>query len=167
MYNNILYPTDGSPGAEAALTHCQQLAQAFGATVHVLYVAERLEPHGLSGDVEVKKQQGMVGDPKGRESGMGGDRKKRREVRADIQAYASSLVEGVEEHFENVETKTEVKEGVPYEVILNYAETHDIDLILMGTHGRTGLERYLIGSVTEKVLRMSDVPVLTVRQAEA
>ncbi|MFP4229272.1 MAG: universal stress protein [Salinivenus sp.] len=166
MYNHILYPTDGSPGAGAALAHCQHLAQAFGATVHVLYVAERLGPHGLGGDVEVKKQQGMVGDPKGGESGMVGDRKKRREVRADIKAYASSLVESVDDQFEDVETRTEVKEGTPYKVILDYAETHDIDLILMGTHGRTGFERYLIGSVTEKVVRMSDVPVLTVRQAE-
>lgn len=166
MYKNILYPTDGSAGAEAALTHCQNLAQAFGATVHVLYVAEQMTPHGLSGDVEVKKQQGMVGDPKGGKAGMVGDRKKSEEIRASLKEYGTALVKEVTDHLDNVQTQTDVKEGVPYEVILDHAKTHDIDLILMGTHGRTGLDRYLIGSVTEKVVRMSDVPVLTVRRDE-
>jgi nucleotide-binding universal stress UspA family protein len=46
--------------------------------------------------------------------------------------------------------------------ILDYAETEDIDLIVMGTHSRTGLDRYLLGSVTEKVVRTADVPVVTV-----
>ncbi len=167
MYDNILYPTDGSTGAEAALAHCRSLAETYGAIVHVLYVAERVEPHGLGGDVEVKHQRGMVGDPKGEGPGMVGDRKKRDEIRSDIEEYGTSLVDTVADQLGDVRTQTAVQGGSPFEVILDYAETHEIDLVVMGTHGRSGLDRYLLGSVTEKVIRMSDVPVLTVRTNEA
>jgi nucleotide-binding universal stress UspA family protein len=51
-------------------------------------------------------------------------------------------------------------------VILRYADEADADLVVMGTHGRTGVERYLLGSVAEKVVRLSDVPVMTVRADE-
>ncbi len=165
MYSHILYPTDGSTGAEAALEHGRNLAQTYGATVHVLYVADR-QPHGLGTDPEVKSHGGMVGNPKGGGPGMVGVRKKSDEMLASIQAYGQKLVDHVAEQFEDVTVQTEVKQGIPYKIILDYASAQDIDLIVMGTHGRTGLDRYLIGSVAEKVVRMSDVPVLTVRQRE-
>ena len=60
-----------------------------------------------------------------------------------------------------------VAQGAPHRAILDYADEHDIDMIVMGTHGRTGLPRYLLGSVTEKIVRLSDAPVLTVRRAES
>jgi nucleotide-binding universal stress UspA family protein len=56
-----------------------------------------------------------------------------------------------------------VAQGTPHQAILDYIGEHDIDLVVMGTHGRTGLDRYLLGSITEKVVRLSDAPVLTVR----
>ena len=49
------------------------------------------------------------------------------------------------------------------QVIQTYIDDHDIDLVVVGTHGRTGLDRYLLGSVTEQLVRTSSVPVLTVR----
>jgi nucleotide-binding universal stress UspA family protein len=55
-----------------------------------------------------------------------------------------------------------VAQGTPHQAILEYVDYHDIDLVVMGTHGRTGLDRYLMGSVTENVVRLSDAPVLTV-----
>jgi nucleotide-binding universal stress UspA family protein len=58
---------------------------------------------------------------------------------------------------------TGVVTGDPTETILDYADDHDVDVISMGTHGRTGLDRYVAGSVTERVVRLADVPVLTVR----
>jgi len=63
-----------------------------------------------------------------------------------------------------VETATE--QGIPRDVILDYADGADVDMIVMATHGRTGLEHYLIGSVTEKIVRRSPVPVVTVRSAD-
>lgn len=66
----------------------------------------------------------------------------------------------------DVPVETAVLEGRPYEEILEYAEEVDVDMIVMGTEGRSGLDRFMLGSVTERVLRTSDVPVLAVRLAE-
>ncbi len=66
----------------------------------------------------------------------------------------------------DVPVQTAVLEGRPYEEILEYAEEVDVDMIVMGTEGRSGLDRFMLGSVTERVLRTSDVPVLAVRLAE-
>jgi nucleotide-binding universal stress UspA family protein len=55
---------------------------------------------------------------------------------------------------------------MPYQSIQNYVEDNAVDLVVMGTHGRTGLDRYLLGSVTEKLVRTSPVPVLSVRIPE-
>ncbi|WP_181691859.1 universal stress protein [Natronomonas sp. LN261] len=167
MYTDILYPTDGSDGAEAALDNCRDLAETYDATVHVLYVAERSEPHGLASDTEVMGRGGMVGDPEGSGQGMVGDRTKDEEIRAAVEAHGTTLVEEAADRLGGVETQTAVREGNPFEVILDYADAHDVDVIIMGTHGRTGLDRYLLGSVAEKVVRMSDVPVLTVREETA
>lgn len=58
---------------------------------------------------------------------------------------------------------TSVEYGIPHEVILEYCTDEGIDMVVMGTKGRTGLDRVLVGSVTERVVRMADVPVVTVR----
>jgi len=62
-----------------------------------------------------------------------------------------------------VSVVSEIISGSPHKQLIDYAERHGIDLIVMGTHGRTGLDRYLLGSVTERVVRTADMPVLTVR----
>ncbi|ARS91125.1 universal stress protein [Natrarchaeobaculum aegyptiacum] len=62
-----------------------------------------------------------------------------------------------------LETVTAVERGVPHEEILAYVADNDVDMIVMGTQGRTGLDRVLLGSVAERVLRLADVPVVTVR----
>ncbi|WP_227380071.1 universal stress protein [Haladaptatus halobius] len=61
-----------------------------------------------------------------------------------------------------IDTKTAVRRGIPQDAILVYADEHNIDIIVMGTHGRTGVKRALMGSVTETVVRHADIPVLTV-----
>jgi nucleotide-binding universal stress UspA family protein len=61
---------------------------------------------------------------------------------------------------------TEIVEGNPYKEILEYVAEHDIDMIIMGTHGRSGLDRVVMGSVAERVVRRSPVPVLTVRDED-
>lgn len=59
-----------------------------------------------------------------------------------------------------------IVEGNPHEEILEYVSEHDIDMVVMGTHGRTGIDRVVMGSVAERVVRQSPVPVLTVRGKE-
>ena len=62
------------------------------------------------------------------------------------------------------EVRTATPTGVPHRQILDYADEHGVDVIVMGTHGRAGLQRYLLGSVAGNVVRSSTVPVMTVRQ---
>lgn len=66
----------------------------------------------------------------------------------------------------DVPVRTALLEGRPYEEILEYADEVGVDLIVMGTEGRSGLDRFMIGSVTERVLRTTDVPVLAIRLSE-
>ena len=61
----------------------------------------------------------------------------------------------------------QVQQGVPYREILDMAHTQQVDLIVMGTHGRTGLEHFFLGSVAEKVVRLAPCPVMVTRQPEA
>jgi nucleotide-binding universal stress UspA family protein len=163
MYENILYPTDGSGGAEAAVAHVEELAEAYDATVHVLTVIET--PHvvgGMAGETD-DESQGMSSNPSGTGGGMASGPQSADDVRTEREESALAVVTEAAESFGDVETVTDMRIGSPYENVIEYAEENDIDLIVMGTHGRTGLDRYLLGSVTEKVVRMSDVPVVTVR----
>jgi len=166
MYKNILYPTDGSEAADAVVAHCRSLAETYDSTVHVLYVAEH-QPFGLAQDLPKETSGGMVGQPAGERSGMRGVRETSEEVLARLEDHGHSITDHMADQFSSLSVQTSVKKGKPYKAILDYAQTHAIDLIVMGTHGRSGLDRYLLGSVTEKVIRMSDVPVLTVRQKPA
>jgi nucleotide-binding universal stress UspA family protein len=133
-YDKILVPTDGSPGATAAVEHGIAIAERLGAAVRVLCVIE--DERGLP----------PVGDP--------------------LRDEAVEVLEAVSERAadRNVTLTTHVQPGTPHEVINEFVSAHGIDLITMGTHGRSGIRRHLLGSVTERVLRTSDAPVLTVRQ---
>ena len=134
MFDNILVPTDGSDCAQAAVGYAEDLARRYDATVHALCVADsRLLENAPHYD-EVKKE---------------------REATAERTCNDLSAA--------GIQVERAVRTDVPHEAILRYARAHDIDLVVMGTHGRTGVERFLLGSVTEKVLRLSDVPVLTVK----
>jgi nucleotide-binding universal stress UspA family protein len=170
MYDRILYPTDGSAGADVALAHVRELATRYDATVHVLHVVNsrylgyegRGRP-GMLGEKGDERRSGMVGgDSGGERSGMVGSDPD--ELRTEIREHAQAIVDDVEGRCGEIETVCEIRVGNPHQIILDYAERHDIDVIVMGTHGREGLDRYLLGSVAEKVVRMSDVPVVTVRR---
>ncbi|TYL39045.1 universal stress protein [Natronococcus pandeyae] len=175
MYTDILFPTDGSSGASAAIEHARDLAEQYDATVHVLHVVNssyigytgdddsEKSPSGMLGGLSDETQSGMLGgDSDETRSGMlGGDHE---DLRDEVRERAVEIVEEVERQFEGVETEGIVHVGEPYQVILAYADHADIDLVVMGTHGRRGVDRYLLGSVTEKVVRVSDVPVVTVRK---
>ena len=130
----ILVPTDGSESADAALDHAISLAAAADAEIHLLSV---VNPYVLSTVTE------------------------RKEVEAEFEAVVEDAATRVREA--GVDVRTTVEAGFPHEEILNAIEDGGIDLVAMGTHGRSGLQRYVIGSVAEKTVRLSPVPVLTVR----
>jgi len=168
MYDTILYPTDGSAGSEAALDHVAELAGTYGATVHVLHAVDSSAHLGLGigGDPKAEDAPGMVGHPDGDGPGMVGERDRVEHLRERMEEQGETLVEEVTSQLADVDTEAVVRGGDPHQIIIDYAEEIDADLIVMGTHGRTGIDRYLLGSVAEKVVRLSDVPVVTVRREE-
>ena len=138
MYDRILVPTDGSDGTRGAVEHAIDLALRYDAALHTLYVVETsaLAGEDVPGPLQALEDAGenAIDDVIGQAEAAGVD---------SIEAS--------------------VARGAPHRVILEYVADNDVDLVVMGTHGRTDVERYLLGSVTEKVVRLSDVPVLTVR----
>lgn len=165
MYSEILYPTDGSEGATVALDNSRDLAETYDARVHVLYVVDTTHGGlGMAGDPQERSGTGMAGTPGGAKRGMGGNREQVEEIQERRKNRGEAIVEEAAEKLGDVETKAVVESGAPHQTILEYTEDNDIDIIVMSTHGRRGLDRYLLGSVTEKVVRLSDVPVLTVRR---
>lgn len=170
MYDNILYPTDGSKGAAVVLDHARDLAESYDATLHVLFVvdADHVETgmivrRGEDGDW--KSGMRKRDEPTGRTGHMS---RHEEEMRESIEGQGQQLTEEVASWLsdEGIETVTAVRHGEPAEAITEYAEENDIDLITMGTHGRRGLRRRLIGSVTEKVVRLSKRPVMAVQLDE-
>jgi nucleotide-binding universal stress UspA family protein len=139
MYDAILVPTDGSEGVDRTLEHALELARNHDATVHALYVVDRRFELAADEDREDLIQQLT-------------DRGERA-VGAVADAAADAGVDAV----------TSVREGIPYKTILGYAEEADIDVIVMGTHGRTGRDRLAhLGSVTDRVVENATSPVFVV-----
>ncbi|WP_010546733.1 universal stress protein [Natronobacterium lacisalsi] len=142
--DTVLVPTDGSAGAEATIARAIDLAETYGAAVHALYVVdEGIGATDADLDADQLEAASAHSEPRGRD--------------ATIQVTNRAEERGLE-------TAREVREGVPHRSILSYADEHDVDLIAMGTHGRTraGEERARMGSTTERVITLGDVPVLSV-----
>jgi nucleotide-binding universal stress UspA family protein len=138
MYERILLPTDGSESAAAALDHALDISRQYDAELHVLHVVSAAYAEAGPGHTTAIEA---------------------------LETHGKETLEEIAERARNagVMVTTEQRHGEPHRVIVEYADDSDADLVVMGTHGRTGLQRYLLGSVTEKVVRTSDVPVLTVR----
>jgi nucleotide-binding universal stress UspA family protein len=149
-YRNILVPTDGSDLALQALGEALTLAELSDATIHALYVvddgkvAELASGSGID-DVSVD------GDIDG--------------LFERFEAIGEHAIDDLREAAADrgLTLTTATRSGLPEEEILAYAGDNEIDLLVMGTHGRRGIERYILGSTTERVLRKSPVPVLAVR----
>lgn len=139
MYDDILIPTDGTEAVEPAIEHALDLADTYGARLHALYVVDQGTYVGIDA------RAGIVVET--------------------LETEGERAVEAVRERAEaaGIPVDATVTRGSPYREILDYADERGIDLIVMGTHGRRGVDRYLLGSVTEKVVRSAGVPVLTVR----
>jgi nucleotide-binding universal stress UspA family protein len=140
MYDRILVPTDGSPGSRAVIEHAVELAAIHEATLHALYVVNTASYASFS----MESTWEGIGDML-REEGT--------EALEAVESIAG----------DRVPVETEVMEGSPSRKIVRYAEREGCDLIAMGTHGRGGIDRLLLGSVAERVVRSAEVPVLTVR----
>lgn len=125
---NILVPTDGSPGADAAVDTAIGIARETGATLHTMFVGD--EGAGQNGETPAHEVA-------------------ERATQAGIQ-----------------DVEVIVRDGSPDAEIESYISEVPCDLVVMGTHGRRGLRRYILGSTTERVLRFATVPVVTTRSRE-
>lgn len=140
----ILFPTDFSEGAKTALPYAVDLARTYGAKLyflHVLYdIATASGLHVPHTSIDL--------------------------MYSDLKATAQKELEsfGLREREDLKDIEYSVIRGVPYEEILKFAKNNDIDLIVIGTHGRKGIDRVLFGSTAERVVRHALCPVLTVRQ---
>lgn len=135
MYDDILFPTDGETGAETGFERAVEAAETFDARLHVLYVADTTRD-------SVTNLRGEVVDVLEREG------------EAVVDEFAERAAD------RGVEAIDVVLQGQPHDVIVEYAEAN-ADLVVMPTRGRDGVAQHLLGSTTERVVRTSAVPVLT------
>jgi nucleotide-binding universal stress UspA family protein len=139
----ILVPVDFSRYSRAALDYALELAAPFKAAVEVLYV---WEPNGYAGNEALS----LVPPPRGQ---------KWDDTRVQMMRELDSFLGA---HGDQVRA-VRVESGTPVDVIAEVAREGEFDLIVMGSHGRSGISRLLVGSVAEGVMRKSHVPVLTLR----
>jgi nucleotide-binding universal stress UspA family protein len=141
MYDRILVPTDGSTETERAVEHAAELAAAHDAELHGVYVVNSATFAGLHMET----------------SWEGVDEVLREEGETALERVADIAAEY------GVACSSRLLDGSPSKCIVEYAEGQDCDLVVMGTHGRGGIDRLLLGSVAEGVVRACSVPVLTVQ----
>jgi len=143
----ILVPTDFSKHSQNALKYGAAFAEKFAAELYLLHVVQDLAvfiPDAVTVTPPITPPI--------------------EEMTAAVRGALEKLVR--ENQLERFAVHPEVREGTPFYEIIQFAKEMDIDLIVMGTHGHTGLAHVLMGSVTEKVVRKASCPVLSVRHPE-
>lgn len=153
MYERILVPLDGSAFAEQALCHVEQVALPGTAEIHLLSVAPLLEDHTLAvvDLYPIYVYRDYIVDQ---------DQEAQR-VQQELQGYLDHVAERLVALGYRMERN--IRFGQPAEEIIAYADDVKCDLIVMSTHGRSGVGRWVYGSVADKVLRGSNIPILLIR----
>ncbi len=139
MYKRILVPTDGSEFAKKAQLHALFLAKVSGAEIIALSVSENHFINGISVTEEVEQLNQLLKD-----------------------RCEEDLKEFEEMNGDGVKISSVIKEGSPANVILEVAIEEDIDLIVIGSSGKSGFDRFILGSVSDKVVNAAKCPVLVV-----
>jgi nucleotide-binding universal stress UspA family protein len=146
QFKKILCPVDFSKYSDYALDYAVELAQLFDGDLRLLHVVE----------VPFLPSYAMAGVP---------------DLSIPIEQIEEGAQEGMQQLLAKVRgrwerTESEVRTGTAFVEIINYAREAEIDLIVIGTHGRSGLRHMIIGSVAEKIVRKAPCPVLTVKHPE-
>ncbi|RNI14611.1 universal stress protein [Methanohalophilus sp. RSK] len=140
IYKKILIATDGSTENKKAVSYGIELAKLSGARVYVTYVADTASFDSIPMDGGWEMMYELL-------------EKEGKEITDKV----------ISDTGDDIEIESKLLEGHPGHEIIDFAESNGIDLIVMGTHGKSGLDRFLLGSVAEKVTRNSHVPVMVVR----
>jgi universal stress protein A len=149
MFKRILVPTDFSDPSDAALDYARVLAGQFNATIQLLHVVE--PPF----DAAAFSNEALIGNTAGIYEALMTEARSQLACRARPDDIARHGI------------TTEIVTGQSAATIVQYATDHRMDLIVMGTHGRTGIAHLLMGSVAEHVVRRAVCPVMTVRYSPA
>jgi nucleotide-binding universal stress UspA family protein len=144
MYDRILLSTDGTVASDEAESHAIELAAAHDAPLHVLYVVDEDVVTAYSGDEYVDEAEGP-------EHGL---EELGEETLTEIQSQATDA---------GVEVETAMRHGQPAETIVGYADDQNADLLVLGTKRRPDEYRALLGSVTDRVLRLTTRPATVVK----
>ena len=143
MFDTIVVATDGSDSVQRAVSVAVDVAARFDAEVHAVYVVDAGEVESSPDRVREDLRDAL--DDEGRDA-------------------LDRVADAAHDRDRDLDVTIEVREGRPASEIDAYARSVDADLVAMGTRGRHGENRFLIGSVAERVVRTCPVPVLTVRQ---
>ncbi|EMA37360.1 universal stress protein [Halobiforma nitratireducens] len=137
--DGVCLATDGSTGSAAATEHALAIADACDATLHALYAVEPDDEPGSD------------------------------DLRSAFEKHGEKTTAGVAERAEEhgLDTVEAVEHGVPTDIVLEYAERDDVDLVVMGTESKSDVERLVVGSVSQRVVPNASVPVMTARTLES
>ncbi|HET6442343.1 MAG TPA: universal stress protein [Phycisphaerae bacterium] len=143
----LLVPTDFSEDSEQAARYAVELAKRFQAEIHCIHVVD------IPADLLSTSDYYMTGPSEQFIDQI------REESKKNLEGFAEKNLEGAQ-------VQTAFLEGSPFVEIIRYARDQQIDLVVIATHGRTGLKHVLFGSVAEKVVRKAPCPVLVVKREE-
>jgi len=145
MFTNIVCPVDFSEYTEGILRYAVSIAKKYDARLHLLHVIPNLNYFTPYESFLTPENLVLI------------EKNIEKEIEKDFEKIVKNI---------DMPVKKIIKTGVTFVEITDYVKEENIDLVVMGTHGRSGIEHILIGSVAEKILRRSPCPVLTVRPKE-
>jgi len=148
MYRKILVPLDGSKLAECVLSHTEIIAKLSKASVELVHVIEPIElptRGGIALSVDDLKQIEL-------------------HTKNDAESYLREIVERLK--LAGIKAHSKLLIGKAADSLIDYIHNSNFDLVIMATHGRSGISRWIWGSVAEKILHSSSIPVLLVRSLE-
>lgn len=148
MYAHIMVPIDGTETSQCAIRHAKAIAKAFGSSVLLLYVIDPYPFTGIGTDLAYGQAQYVAESSEQAQLAL-------QRAREEIEA------EGIQ-----VETLT-LEGSIVQNTISQVVQERAISLVIMASHGRSGLEKFLLGSTTDRVLGTVQVPVLVVRRHQA
>ena len=152
MYKEILVPLDGSEISASSLSTARQLAEALGSRIHLLQVSSQTEEFAVMRGAEF----GAMGSDYSQQVLDEVLNSQRDRIQRYLDEVGDALTSG------GLEVVKATEDGQAADKIVDYAEAAGIDLIIMSTHGRGGVRRFLVGSVTDKVVRSTHLPVLVI-----
>jgi nucleotide-binding universal stress UspA family protein len=149
MYDKILLPTDGSKNSERAIAHALTIAEFEDAEIVILNVVDSVYLTGLPEEDLITKSEMILEEES-------------KKVTSRVESIIKEIEEEKGSEGKDIKMTTKTIEGNAADVILKVSENEDIDLIVIASSGKHMLDRFLLGSVTEKTVRHTKVPILVI-----